>query len=225
MNSPPVAGRPATTGQGIEIAILDYGMGNLRSVEKALEHVGAEALITSDAGRARAADGLILPGVGAFPEAMRRIRAARFDELIGEMLGSGTPVLGICLGMQLLFESSAEHEGAWGLGLLQGRIELLDADDLKVPQLGWNEVRWRRSSPLTVGIPNPGYFYFANSYSASVVNHSDVLGSSDYGQPFVAVVEKAPLYGAQFHPEKSSVHGLGMLANFAAICASAKREV
>ncbi|MFY9487288.1 MAG: imidazole glycerol phosphate synthase subunit HisH [Solirubrobacterales bacterium] len=215
----------AASGPEVEIAILDYGMGNLRSVEKALEHVAVTATITSDIERARAVDGLILPGVGAFPEAMRQIRAARFDELIGEVLASGTPVLGICLGMQLLFESSSEHEGAWGLGLLQGRIETLDAGDLKVPQLGWNEVHWKRSSPLVEGIPNPGYFYFANSYSARVVDQGDVLGVSDYGADFVAVVEKAPLYGAQFHPEKSSTHGLKMLANFAAICASVKAGV
>ena len=213
---------PALDTSGLEIAILDYGMGNLRSVEKALEHVGVQAPIVSDAEAAHAADGLILPGVGAFPEAMRRIREARYDELIPEFLASGKPVLGICLGMQVLFESSSEHEGAWGLGLLQGRVEGLDAGDLKVPQLGWNEVRWTRSSPLTEGLPNPSYFYFANSYSARVVNRDDLLGESDYGAAFTAVVEKGPLYGAQFHPEKSSTHGLRMLANFAKICVDVK---
>ena len=206
----------------VEIAILDYGMGNLRSVEKALEHVGVRAPIVSDAEAAHAADGLILPGVGAFPEAMRRIREAQYDELIPEFLASGKPVLGICLGMQVLFESSSEHEGSWGLGLLQGRVDVLDAGDLKVPQLGWNAVRWTRSSPLTEGLQDPSYFYFANSYSARVVNRDDLLGESDYGAPFTAVVEKAPLYGAQFHPEKSSTHGLRMLANFAKICADVK---
>lgn len=206
----------------VEIAILDYGMGNLRSVEKALEHVGVRAPIVSDAEAAHAADGLILPGVGAFPEAMRRIREAHYDELIPEFLASGKPVLGICLGMQVLFESSSEHEGSWGLGLLQGRVDVLDAGDLKVPQLGWNAVRWTRSSPLTDGLQNPSYFYFANSYSARVVNRDDLLGESDYGAPFTAVVEKAPLYGAQFHPEKSSTHGLRMLANFAKICVDVK---
>jgi glutamine amidotransferase len=206
----------------VEIAILDYGMGNLRSVEKALEHVGVRAPIVSDADAAHAADGLILPGVGAFPEAMRRIREAHYDELIPEFLASGKPVLGICLGMQVLFESSSEHEGSWGLGLLQGRVDVLDAGDLKVPQLGWNAVRWSRSSPLTEGLQDPSYFYFANSYSARVVNRDDLLGESDYGAPFTAVVEKAPLYGAQFHPEKSSTHGLRMLANFAKICVDVK---
>jgi glutamine amidotransferase len=213
---------PQLETSGLEIAILDYGMGNLRSVEKALEHVGVQAPIVSDAEAAHAADGLILPGVGAFPEAMRRIREAHYDELIPEFLASGKPVLGICLGMQVLFESSSEHEGSWGLGLLQGRVEGLDAGELKVPQLGWNEVRWTRSSPLTEGLPDPSYFYFANSYSARVVNRDDLLGESDYGSPFTAVVEKAPLYGAQFHPEKSSTHGLRMLANFAKICIDVK---
>lgn len=218
----PEAPRGDGSATGVTIAILDYGMGNLRSVEKALEHVGVTAPITSDPELARAADGLILPGVGAFPEAMRQIRAARFDELIGEMLAAGVPVLGICLGMQVLFEASSEHEGGWGLGLLPGRVQTLDAGELKIPQLGWNEVRWTRQSPLVAGIPNPGYFYFANSLAARAMNPDDVLGESDYGTPFVAVVERPPLYGAQFHPEKSSTHGLKMLENFARICRDAR---
>ena len=216
---------PSLDNPDLEIAILDYGMGNLRSVEKALEHVGVRAPIVSDAEAAHAADGLILPGVGAFPEAMRQIRAARYDELIPEFLASGKPVLGICLGMQVLFESSSEHEGSWGLGLLQGRVDALDAGDLKVPQLGWNEVRWTRSSPLVDGLPKSGYFYFANSYSARVVSSDDLLGESDYGAKFTAVVERPPLYGAQFHPEKSSTHGLRLLANFAKICLDVKAGV
>lgn len=219
MTGPPPDGAVAKQPR---VAILDYGMGNLRSVEKAFEHVGIAAKISDDAEHAHDADGLILPGVGAFPEAMKRIRAAGFDALIGELLAAAKPVLGICLGMQVLFETSSEHGGAWGLGLLQGRIEELDAGELKVPQLGWNEVGWTRASPLTEGIPNPGYFYFANSFAARVVDRGDVLGDSDYGAPFVAVVEKPPLYGAQFHPEKSSVHGLRMLRNFGAICTAAR---
>lgn len=226
MTGPPSEGTPVVDRWNDQsrpnVAILDYGMGNLRSVEKAFEHVGVTATITADADQAQAADGLILPGVGAFPEAMKRIRAAGFDELIGELLAAATPVLGICLGMQVLFETSSEHGGAWGLGLLQGRIDTLDAEELKVPQLGWNEVRWTRPSPLMEEIPNPGYFYFANSYSARVVDGNDVLGESDYGASFVAVVEKPPLYGAQFHPEKSSTHGMRMLRNFGAICADAR---
>lgn len=209
----------------IRIAILDYGMGNLRSVEKALEHVGVDAPVVADPESAESADGLVLPGVGAFPEAMRRIRDARFDELVGGFLASGRPVLGICLGMQLLFESSSEHEGAWGLGLLQGRVDRLDGGELKIPQIGWNEVRFKRSSPLTAGLPDPSYFYFANSFVVHPVSPEDELGSSDYATPFTAVVERAPLYGAQFHPEKSSTHGLRLLENFAAICRLAKRDL
>ncbi len=206
---------------GAKVAILDYGMGNLRSVEKAVQRVGADAHITSDPAEAQQADGLILPGVGAFPEAIRRIREREYDALIGATLAAAKPVMGICLGMQLLFESSSEHEGAWGLGLLQGRVEELDAGGLKVPQLGWNEVHWRRPSPLVEGVPDPGYFYFANSYAVRVVDECDVLGESDYGADFVAVVERPPLYGAQFHPEKSSAHGLRMLDNFVDICRNA----
>jgi glutamine amidotransferase len=209
----------------LKIAILDYGMGNLRSVEKAFEHVGASATIVSDHDQAIAADGLVLPGVGAFPEAMRQIRSNRFDDLIAAYLASARPVLGICLGMQVLFETSSEHEGAWGLGLLQGRVDALEAGELKVPQIGWNEVRWTRNSPLTEGLPNPSYFYFANSFSARVVDPSDLLGASDYGARFTAVVERPPLYGVQFHPEKSSAHGLKLLANFAKICLGAKVSV
>jgi glutamine amidotransferase len=217
---------PATAEfQDLEIAILDYGMGNLRSVEKAFEHVGARAPIVAEPERAMAADGLVLPGVGAFPEAMRRIRASRYDELIADFLASGRPVLGICLGMQVLFEASSEHEGGWGLGLLQGRVDSLESHDLKVPQLGWNEVRWLKGSPLVEGLPSPAYFYFANSYSARVVDRSDLLGESDYGAPFAAVVERAPLYGVQFHPEKSSTHGLRLLSNFARICINAKASL
>lgn len=216
---------PSSDFGDLEIAILDYGMGNLRSVEKALEHVGVRAPIVDNAAAAHEADGLILPGVGAFPEAMRQIREAAYDVLIPEFLSGGKPVLGICLGMQLLFETSSEHEGSWGLGLLQGRVDTLDAGSLKVPQIGWNEVRWTRSSPLTTGLPDPSYFYFANSFSARLVDSGDLLGEAVYGAPFTAVVERAPLYGAQFHPEKSSKHGMRLLANFATICRQAKSSL
>ena len=131
------------------IAILDYGMGNLRSVEKAFEHVGVEADVTSDHDRIRAADGVVLPGVGAFPKAMERIRALHLDEAIAERLADEVPVLGICLGLQLLFDSSTELGGAEGLGLVPGRVDRLDTGGLKLPQIGWNSVEWRRGSPLT----------------------------------------------------------------------------
>lgn len=208
-----------TTGGGrpAQIAILDYGIGNIRSVEKAFEKVGAEAVVTSDHAAAREADGVVVPGVGAFPEGIKRLREAGFDELVAERLTSAVPVLGICLGMQLLFESSTEHESSWGLGLLQGRVDELNAPGLKVPQMGWNSVRWTRPSPLTDGLPDPSYFYFVNSYSARVVDPHDLLGEAVFGAPFTAVVERAPLYGTQFHPEKSSAHGLKLLENFCKI--------
>jgi glutamine amidotransferase len=204
----------------VEIAILDYGMGNLRSVEKAIEQVGAGARITSDAAAVRAAGGVILPGVGAFPKAMERVRKRRLDELVSERLEAGTPVLGICLGLQLLFESSAEGEGAKGLGLLAGTVEPLAADGLKVPHIGWSPVRWERQSRLTEGLGPEPPFYFVHSFTPRPASDQDVLGTAAYGERFACAVERHPIYGAQFHPEKSSVAGLRMLANFASICES-----
>jgi glutamine amidotransferase len=202
------------------IAILDYGMGNLRSVEKALEHVGADVVRTNEAERAAGAHGLILPGVGAFPKAMARIRELGFDRLISERAAAGTPVLGICLGMQLLFESSVENEGASGLGLLPGEVAPLEAEGLKVPHIGWSPLRLERETPLTEGIASETPFYFVHSFAPRPAEPSDVLGTGLYGERFVGAVERAPLYGAQFHPEKSSAAGLRLLANFAQICAA-----
>jgi glutamine amidotransferase len=208
-----VSGKP-------RIAILDYGMGNLRSAEKALERVGARPVITSDHEMIRAADGAVLPGVGAFPKAMRNIRDRELDGVIGELLGGGMPMLGICLGMQLLFETSTENEGAWGLGLLGGHVERLPAPGLKVPHIGWNVVRWQRHTALTEELPDKSPFYFVHSFAPTRVADDDVLGVSSYGEPFVCAVEREPVYGVQFHPEKSSVHGLRLLRNFTSICAA-----
>jgi imidazole glycerol-phosphate synthase subunit HisH len=202
------------------IAILDYGMGNLRSVEKGLEQVGSGAVITSNPDDARAADGLILPGVGAFPAAMRRVRELHLDALVAERLEAGVPVLGICLGMQLLFSSSAENEGAEGLGLLAGEVGPLDAPGLKVPHIGWSSVRWERSSPLVEGLDPEVPFYFVHSFTPRPRERGDVLGTAEHGERFACAVERAPLYGVQFHPEKSSAAGLRLLANFSRICAS-----
>jgi imidazole glycerol-phosphate synthase subunit HisH len=194
------------------IAILDYGMGNLRSVAKALEHVGAEPELTHDHERVRAADAVVLPGVGAMPKAMDRVRALRLDSLLHERVEAGVPVLGLCMGMQLLFDSTDELGGAEGIGLLRGRVERLRAE--KVPQIGWNEVRWTRRSPLVEGLPNPCAFYHANSY-APRADSDIVLGTADYGDEFVSVVERPPVYGLQSHPEKSGPDGLRLLRNFA----------
>jgi glutamine amidotransferase len=201
------------------IAILNYGMGNLRSVEKALEHVCVTASITSDAVEARAADGLILPGVGAFPRAMERIRALGLDELIAERRDAGVPILGICLGLQLLFESTTELGGAEGLGLLRGDVSDLAADGLKVPHIGWSPVRWERNSRLVEGIESETPFYFVHSF-APRSEPEELLGSAAYGARFTCAAERDNVFGVQFHPEKSSAAGLRLLANFAGVCAS-----
>jgi glutamine amidotransferase len=200
------------------IAILDYGMGNLRSVEKALEHVGVTATISADASEVRAADGVILPGVGAFPRAMERIRDLGLDELIAERRGEGVPILGICLGLQLLFESSSELGGADGLGLLEGPVGALEADGLKVPHIGWEPVRWERESRLADGIPSETPFYFVHSF-APRPRTDDLLGSAAYGARFACAAERDNVFGVQFHPEKSSAAGLRLLSNFAGVCA------
>jgi glutamine amidotransferase len=200
------------------IAILDYGMGNLRSVEKALEHVGVTALLTSAAGEVRAADGVILPGVGAFPRAMERIRELALDELVAERRQEGVPILGICLGLQLLFESSSELGGAEGLSLLEGPVGGLEAEGLKVPHIGWEPVRWERESRLTDGIPSGTPFYFVHSF-APQPRPGDLLGSAEYGARFACAAERDNVFGVQFHPEKSSAAGLRLLSNFAGVCA------
>jgi glutamine amidotransferase len=202
------------------IAILDYGMGNLRSVEKALERVGAEASITADPTVVRTADGVILPGVGAFPAAMRRVRELELDALVTERLRAGRPVLGICLGLQLLLDRSTEQGGAEGLGLIGGEVAELDARGRKLPHIGWEPVRWERTSELTEGLATQTPFYFVHSFGVRPSDASEVLGTAEWGERFVCAVARPPLYGVQFHPEKSSVAGLRLLANFAAICAS-----
>ncbi len=201
------------------ICVLDYGMGNLRSVEKALEHVGAAATITHDAAEARAADGLILPGVGAFPRAMERVRERGLDELIAERSEAGAPILGICLGLQLLFDSTTELGGAGGLGLLDGGVAELEAGGLKVPHIGWSPVRWERQSRLAEGIASETPFYFVHSF-APRPTAAELLGSAAYGARFACAAERGNVFGVQFHPEKSSAAGLRLLANFAGICAS-----
>jgi len=204
------------------IAVLDYGMGNLRSVEKALEHVGATAKVTSDPEIARVADGLILPGVGAFAKAIGRIRELGFDAVIAERLDAGIPVLGICLGLQLLFDSSTELGGADGLGLLGGEVTELSADGLKVPHIGWAPVRWEQPSELTDGIEGETPFYFVHSFTPRPApDQNQTLGSAEYGERFACAAQSGSLYGVQFHPEKSSAAGLRLLANFAGICARA----
>jgi glutamine amidotransferase len=196
------------------VAVVDYGMGNRRSVEKAFEHVGADVRVTGDHDAIRDADAVVVPGVGAFPEAMRRLSAAGLDGVIRERAAQGTPVLGICLGMQLLFETSAEHEGAAGLGLLPGEVTALEAP--KLPHIGWNRVALERPSGLTEGLGEAAAFYHVHSFVCRPRDDGDVVGRGEYGERFASIVERDNVAGVQFHPEKSSRDGLALLANFVA---------
>ncbi len=190
-------------------------MGNLRSVEKAIERIGAEAVITSDPEGITAADGVVLPGVGAFAMAMERIGELGLDELVRERVEAGTPVLGICLGYQLLFQSSTELGGAPGLGLIEGPVDGLDATGLKVPHIGWEPVEWRKDSELTAGIDDGTPFYFVHSFTPRPADDGDVLGRATHGENFACAIARPPVYGVQFHPEKSHRFGLQLLASFA----------
>jgi len=198
----------------VTVALVDYGMGNRRSVEKALEHVGARVERTSDRDSIAAADAIVVPGVGAFPEAMRRLAALDLVDLLRERAAAGVPLLGICLGMQLLFDSSAEHEGADGLGLLAGTVTRLEAPGLKVPHIGWNVVGFERPSTLTAGLGDAAAFYHVHTFACRPEDPADVVGRGDYGERFVSLVERGNVMGAQFHPEKSSLDGLALLRNF-----------
>jgi imidazole glycerol-phosphate synthase subunit HisH len=201
------------------LAVIDYGMGNRRSVEKALEHVGAQAVITNDHDELRSCDGLVLPGVGAFPQAVRNLDALGLPELIRDLTGQGKPLLGICLGMQLLFDTSEEMGGAAGLGLIGGEVTRLRADGLRIPHIGWNEVRFERRCALTVHLPAPGCaFYHVHSFAARPRDPEHVIGTAEYGERFATIVGHDNVFGVQFHPEKSSRNGLRMLHSFVGVC-------
>jgi glutamine amidotransferase len=198
------------------IAIVDYGMGNRRSVEKAFAHVGAEAVITPDADVIRAAAGVVVPGVGAFPQAMRNLEVLGLDDVVREVAAVGTPLLGICLGMQVLFERSTEHEGAEGLGLLAGAVTALESP--RLPHIGWNLVTLRRPGRLTEGLGEAAAFYHVHSFACRPSETADLVGTAEYGETFASIVERENVYGVQFHPEKSSRDGLALLRNFAGAC-------
>jgi len=203
----------------MRIAVIDYGMGNRRSVQKALEHVGARAEITSDHEQLRRADGLVLPGVGAFPLAMRNLHELGLPDLIAGLVADRVPLLGICLGMQLLFERSEELQQTRGLGLLAGSVSGLATGGLRTPHIGWNEVSFHRSSPLIAGLPAAGCpFYHVHSLAARPSDPGDLLGTTEYGERFATIVGRGLVFGVQFHPEKSSAFGLRMLANFLRLC-------
>ena len=200
------------------IAIVDYGMGNRRSVEKAFAHVGARPLVTRDHDAIRAADGVVVPGVGAFPRAMERLRALGLPALVVERAEAGVPLLGICLGMQLLFERSVELEPCEGLGLLRGDVRPLDAAGERVPHIGWNVARFERASRLNAGLPAETAFYHVHSFAPHPADPDDVLATAEYGERFVTAVARENVFGVQFHPEKSSTAGLRLLASFSAAC-------
>jgi imidazole glycerol-phosphate synthase subunit HisH len=198
----------------VRVAILNYGMGNLRSAAMAFEHVGASVEVTSEHDAVRAAHAVVLPGVGAFPKAMEAVRRLGLDELVRERVEAGVPVLGICLGMQLLFESSTELGGASGIGLVAGSVEPLEAAGLKVPQIGWNEVEWRPEKQLATGLGARTAMYHVHSFAARPADPDIVAGTATYGAEFVSAIEHGNLFGVQFHPEKSSRDGLQLLRNF-----------
>jgi glutamine amidotransferase len=206
-------------GEGPSIAVVDYGMGNRRSVEKALEHVGVRGSVSSDPSSLREASGLVVPGVGAFPRAMEKLRALGLDDLLRERVEAGTPVLGICLGMQLAFDGSSELGGAAGLGIVPGQVLALAPGELKLPHIGWTEITFAdRDSRLIDGLPRHCAFYHVHSYAPVPSDERDILASAEYGGPFVSAVEHGSFYGVQFHPEKSSSAGLRLLSNFSRIC-------
>ncbi len=204
----------------LTVGIVDYGMGNRRSVQKAFEHVGAQAIITSHLDAIESCSGVVIPGVGAFPRAMANLSRLGLIEPLRALAQSGRPLLGICLGMQLLFDGSEELEPTPGLGLLPGRVTWLRTDQ-RLPHIGWNEVRFERPCALTAGLPPGGCpFYHVHSLVPRPGEASDVVGSTEYGERFATIVERENVAGVQFHPEKSSGDGLRLLANFLGLCRS-----
>jgi len=200
------------------IAIVDYGLGNLKSVKSACDRLGVEARVTSDAAEILAADGVIFPGVGAFSRAMDNLRALGILDAVRGAATSGKPFLGICLGLQLLFRESSEHGQHEGLNIIPGHVTRFESDELKVPHMGWNQVRQERPSPLFEGVPDGRFFYFAHSYYAQPDDPGVAIGSTEYGVLFASAVRQGNVFATQFHPEKSGPTGLRMLANFCGLC-------
>ena len=197
------------------IAIIDYDAGNMKSVEKALQFLQADVIVTRDRNTILAADQVILPGVGAFGEAMEKLESYGLIEVIHQVVAKGTPFLGICLGMQLLFDQSEESGGVKGLGLLRGEIVKIPAKEgLKIPHIGWNSLKFPHKSVLFEGIPEDSYVYFVHSYYLKASDTAVVAATTTYGVEIHAAVEHNNIYGCQFHPEKSSETGLNILKNF-----------
>jgi glutamine amidotransferase len=200
-------------GCGPMIAVLDYGIGNLRSAQKALERVGADAVLTDDVALVRAAEAVVLPGVGHFGRCMEALRAGGLEDVAREVIEAGTPFLGICVGMQMLYEGSEEDPDVKGMGVLPGVVRRL-ADGVKRPQMQWNVLHHEADTPLFAGLDDPLWVYFVHSYAPEAT--ADVVATCDYGGPVTAAVRRGQLWATQFHPEKSGTAGLRILANFVA---------
>ena len=203
---------------GPRIAVLDYGIGNLRSAQKALEKVGAEAVLTADPADVESATGVVLPGVGHFGRCIEALRETSLEEPARAAIDAGKPFLGICVGMQLLYDGSDEAPDHKGIGVLPGRVRLL-SDEVKRPQMQWNQLDFE-PTPMLDGIPNPVWMYFVHSYAPEPSD--DVVAYCHYGGPVVAAVVRDNLWATQFHPEKSGAAGLRLLANFRASCAAGR---
>ena len=197
----------------MSVAIIDYGVGNLRSVEKAFAAMGCDAIISSDERVLREAERLVLPGVGAFAACMKALKERGFDGLVKERASTGTPLLGVCVGMQLLFDESEEFGSTQGLGLLRGSVRKF-GNDLVVPQVGWNRIQQKRPHALFEGIANGSFCYFVHSFYCEPMDEGVVVGETEYGVRYASVVATKNVCGVQFHPEKSQEIGLRMLKNF-----------
>jgi len=195
------------------VAIIDYGVGNLRSVEKAFAATGQEAIVTSNKVELQKAERLVLPGVGAFAACMSALHEYGLVDLVLERVKDGVPMLGVCVGMQMLFEGSEEFGKSEGLGLLKGRVRRF-SDDLIVPQVGWNRIHQNRQHALFSGIVDDSFFYFVHSYFCEPEDDELIVGETSYGRNYASVVASKNVCGVQFHPEKSQAVGLKMLANF-----------
>ena len=198
----------------MKVAIIDYGVGNLRSVEKAFHAGGVEAVVSSEEAVLRSADKLVLPGVGAFRACMEALTERGFDRLVRERVEEGTPLLGVCVGMQMLFEESEEFGRTSGLGFLRGRVRRFP-EGLRVPQVGWNQVEWKSGHALSEGISDKTFFYFVHSFFCEADEAAAVVGETEYGLSYASVVARGNVCGVQFHPEKSQAAGLRLLKNFA----------
>lgn len=201
----------------LETVIIDYGMGNLRSVEKAVEAVGGRPTITQDPDAVRKAERLILPGVGAFGDAMQNLRQSGLDKAICDSVRAGKPLLGLCLGLQLLFTQSEEFGSHDGLNLIPGKVRKFEEPGLRVPHVGWNQIEGTLPNPLLAGIPEGSYFYFVHSFYVEPDRAEDILRLTSYGRRFCSIACRDKVWGAQFHPEKSQETGKRLLRNFMSV--------